>query len=99
MFIIDCDRFQTCSANICPLDVDRQKRKHLNGDRVCFYLVQAQKANAKALFDTCGRGHLYSVMQEATPAIIARHHTIKLVLERAKKTDSRMGKRVGVCHE
>lgn len=99
MLKIDCDRFQTCSANICPLDVEWQTRKHLNGDRICFYLIQVQKSNAKALFDTCGRGYLYTVMKEVTPAIISRHNTIKLVLERAKITNSRMGRKIGLCHE
>lgn len=96
---IDCDRFQTCSANICPLDSDWQKRKHLNGERVCFYLIEAQKANGKALFDTCGRGYLYMLMQEVTPAIVTRHYSIKNTLERAKNTGSRMGRKIGASHE
>lgn len=99
MHTINCDRFDRCSANVCPLDPEWHKRKHLNGDRVCFYLIEAQKANAKAVFDTCGRGYLYSVMHELTPAISARHNTIKRTLELAKKTGSRMGKKIGVRHE
>ena len=82
---ISCDRFQSCSANICPLDSEWSKRKHLNGDRVCFYLIEAQKANAKAIFDTCGRGYFYEVMQEVTQSIINRHSIIKHVLDQAKK--------------
>lgn len=97
--IINCDRFNGCSANICPLDGDWQKRVHHNGERVCFYLIEAQKANAKAVFDTCGRGYLYTLMQEATQAIITRHYHIKITLERAKKTGSRMDRKIGVSHE
>ena len=66
---ISCDRFNRCSANICPLDPEWHKRKHLNGERICFYLLEAQKTNAKAVFECGGRGCLYAVMQEATPAI------------------------------
>lgn len=99
MHTINCDRFNTCSANVCPLDPEWHKRGHLNGERVCFYLIEAQKANAKAIFDTCGRGYLYSLMQELTPAISARHNTIKRALEVAKKTGSRMGKKIGVSYE
>jgi hypothetical protein len=95
---ISCDRFDTCSANICPLDPDWQQRKHLNGERVCFYLIEAQKINAKAVFESCGRGYLYLLMAEVTPAIIYRHYAIKYALNQAKKTGSRMGRKVGVSH-
>lgn len=96
---INCDRYQICSANVCPLDRDWQKRVHHNGERVCFYLIEAQKANAKAIFDTCGRGYLYQLMQEATQEIISRHYAINHVLEQAKKTGSRMSRKFGVSHE
>ena len=56
----DCDRYKTCSANICPLDHDSQKRVHHSNDRVCFYLIEAQKINAKALFEHTGRWYIYT---------------------------------------
>jgi hypothetical protein len=95
---INCDRFNDCSANICPLDPDWQQRKHLNGERVCFYLIEAQKINAKAIFECSGRGYLYFLMLEATQAIINRHYPIKYALKKAKKTGSRLGRKVGVSH-
>ena len=95
---ISCDRFDTCSANICPLDPDWQQRKHLNGERVCFYLIEAQKINAKAVFESSGRGYLYLLMVEATPAIIHRHYAIKYALNQAKKTGSRLGRKIGASH-
>ncbi len=94
---IDCDRFQTCSANICPLDAEWPKRKHLNGERVCFYLIEAQKSGAKAIFDKCERGYLFELMQTATPNIIAKHYPIKRALEQAKQTGSRMDRKIGVA--
>jgi hypothetical protein len=94
---IDCDRFQTCSANICPLDAEWPKRKHLNGERVCFYLIEAQKTGAKAIFDKCGRAYLYQLIQDAIPNIVARHSIIKRALENAKKTGSRMDRKIGVA--
>ncbi len=92
---ISCDRFNRCSANICPLDPEWHKRKHLNGERICFYLLEAQKTNAKAVFECGGRGCLYAVMQEATPAIIYQYHAIKYALERSKKAGSRLGRKIG----
>jgi hypothetical protein len=96
MIQINCDRFQNCSANICPLDPEWFKRKHLNGDRVCFYLIEAQKTNAKAIFDTCGRGYVFEAMQRVTPNIIERYSIIKRALEQSKKTGSRMARKIGV---
>jgi hypothetical protein len=95
---IGCDRFDTCSANICPLDQDWHQRKHLNGERICFYLIEAQKINAKAVFESGGRGYLYLLMVEATPAIINRHYAIKYALNQAKKTGSRLGRKIGASH-
>ena len=95
---ISCDRFDTCSANICPLDLDWQQRMHLNGERICFYLIEAQKINAKAVFESGGRGYLYLLMVEATPAIIHRHYAIKYALNQAKKTGSRLGRKIGASH-
>jgi len=92
---ISCDRFHNCSANICPLDPEWSKRKHLNGDRVCFYLIESQKTDAKAIFDTRGRGYLYELMQSLTPDIISRYYPIKHALEQAKKTGSRMDRIIG----
>ena len=96
---ITCDRFDNCSANICPLDPDRQQRMHLNGERVCFYLIEAQKINAKAVFENGGRGYLYLLIQEATPAIISRHYAIKYALKQAEKTGSRLGRKIGASHD
>ncbi len=97
--VISCDRFNSCSANICPLDAEWQKRKHLNSERICFYLLEAQKINAKAVFECGGREYLYSLMQQATPAIISRHYPIKYALEKSKKTGLRLGKKIGGSHE
>jgi hypothetical protein len=33
-----CPKFTKCAAAICPLDRDWNKRTHLKGERVCFYL-------------------------------------------------------------
>lgn len=93
-----CDRFNTCSANICPLDPDWQQRKHLNSERVCLYLLEAQKINAKAVFESGGREYLYLLIEEVAPAIISRHYPIKYALQQAKKTGSRLGRKIGASH-
>jgi hypothetical protein len=92
---LSCDRFNRCSANICPLDPEWHKRKYLNGERICFYILEVQKTNAKAIFECGGRGCLYALMQEATPAIINQYRAIKYALERSKKAGSRLGRKIG----
>ena len=95
---ISCDRFNRCSANICPLDLKWQERKHLNGERICFYLTEAQKINAKAIFECGGRGYVYSLIHEVTPAIISRHYVIQYALKQAKNSGSRISRKIGATH-
>ena len=94
-----CPKFQKCNAPICPIDPEWQKRKHISGDRVCFYLTEAQKPNAIAVFEVQGLGYLYEAMVIHTPEISQRHHTIKTALDKAKNTSSRMTRKIGERHE
>jgi len=94
-----CDRFQICSASVCPLEPEWQKRKHLKGERICYYLLEAQKEGAKANFDGAGKGKLYEIIVSLTPAIIASNSTLKYAVEKAKLSGSRMIKKFGVNHE
>jgi hypothetical protein len=48
--MVDCPRFERCSANKCPLDPKWRKRIHVNGERVCFYAREAVKDGAAARF-------------------------------------------------
>ena len=41
-----CPKFHHCSAPLCPLDPDWNKRKMLQGDNLCHYLCEASKKNA-----------------------------------------------------
>lgn len=42
----DCPKFDKCFAPICPLDRQWRKRVYLSEDRMCFYLLESQKAGA-----------------------------------------------------
>ena len=94
-----CPKFQQCSAPICPLDAEWQKRKHINGERVCFYLIETQKANAIANFGVRALGYLYQAIVRRTSDIADTHSTIKKAMDRAKKTSSRMARMLGERHE
>lgn len=90
-----CERFGKCIANICPLDTDWQKRIHLKGERVCFYLTESQKVNAKEIFEGRGLGNLFKHIQDISYLISAQHCTIRRALEKAKYTPSRIVRKIG----
>ena len=87
---LTCPKYEKCSAPICPLDPNWRNAKHLNGERFCFYLGEAQKGGAEALFVGRGLGELYQVMAEVTPDVSARWGTIRNALARAATAGSRM---------
>ena len=41
-----CPKFHHCSAPLCPLDPDWNKRKMLQDDNLCHYLCEASKDDA-----------------------------------------------------
>ena len=41
-----CPKFHHCSAPLCPLDPDWNKRKMIQGENLCHYLCEASKENA-----------------------------------------------------
>jgi len=41
-----CPKFDSCSAPICPLDPDWNKRVMLRDERVCFYLLKVNVDHA-----------------------------------------------------
>ena len=44
--IEECPKFHHCSAPLCPLDSDWNKRKMLQGENLCHYLCEASKNGA-----------------------------------------------------
>lgn len=85
-----CPKFQTCNAPICILDEDWHKRKHLQEDRCCFYLLSSQKDGAEAIFKGAYLEELYFSAITLAPEIAARYAAISRSIERAKTSPSRM---------
>ena len=94
MKIDTCPKFERCSAPICPLDRNWRKASHLQHERVCFYLCEAQKRGSEALFGGKGLGELYQLIVEATSEISFRWASIQRVLISASKTGSRMNRKL-----
>ena len=87
-----CPKFDKCSAQICPLDRHWQKRRHLCEERVCFYLLEYSKVNARAVFDVAGCAHLYQDIGRVAQAICAAHPNINKSYIRASNSGSRMNR-------
>jgi hypothetical protein len=88
--MVNCPRWDKCSAAICPLEADWETRKHLDGDRVCFWMTETVKPDAKANFDLAAQGEMIILIQTLIPSICARWHPIKNALERASKSGSKL---------
>jgi len=88
-----CTKYKGCSAPVCPLDPNWRKARHLKGERICFYLCEAQKDGAEAIFEGRGLGELFKLMVEATPDISIRCGPINNALAKAAMTGSRINKK------
>jgi hypothetical protein len=91
-----CPKFNICNAPICPLDQEWRKRKLCKDDSTCFYLTESVKQDAGAVFNDAGLGILFDQIVEVRQNIIDAHPRIKIALERAKTTGSRMTRKFEV---
>ena len=87
-----CPKFQTCSAAICPLDSEWRIRSNQNFDRICFYLAESVKTDAKGVFNKQGRDDLFKSVSDVREEIISAHPRIKDVLNKSSITGSRLNK-------
>lgn len=85
-----CDRYIGCSAQICPLDGNWRKVRHIKGERICNYLTDSVKNGAEALFRGAGIGELFDLIQDVMPDILEVHAPIRRSVERAKQTCYRL---------
>ena len=81
---------------VCPLEPITQRRVFGNDEPVCFFLTEAQKVNAEAVFNDRGLGWLHGLMLSATPGLCSRYRRIAAALERARASGSRMLSRPGM---
>jgi hypothetical protein len=63
-----CPKWNKCSAPICPLDDEWDRRRMLADEPVCFYLLEHAKEGSKARFEERGLRELYEVMIESSPS-------------------------------
>lgn len=88
--LTECPKFKKCNAPVCPLEIEWQKRKHVSGDKCCFYLLETAKVNAEANFEGAGLGDAYKVIQVVKREVLNSSGTINRTYERAKETATRL---------
>ena len=85
-----CTKHSKCSAPLCPLDPDWEKRKMIKDDRVCFYLAEASKPGAEARFESRKDKAIYLVVRARMPFMKTHNKILGRRLERASLTGSQI---------
>lgn len=92
----DCPKYSHCNANLCPLDPDISERSYLQGEPVCFYMLESAKKGAENRFKSVHSGDkLLQAIRDTLPALLIRCAPLRKPLDRAKRTGPRLGKRPG----
>lgn len=60
----DCPWYDKCSAPLCPLDPEWRGRKHLQGERVCYFLREAVKDGARARFEATANAPIFAAASQ-----------------------------------
>ena len=91
MSIIDCPRFQKCSAAICPMWRPVLEQKMVKGERVCGVLLEYQKIDSRTFLTTHYGTQMIGVMAQATEQIKDRGgYLLRSALTRAAATGTRL---------
>jgi hypothetical protein len=88
-----CNKFEGCSAPVCPLWKPISQQKMRRDERACFYLLEYQKVDSEATFRGAGLGYYFKVMAETTDEIYARpdlHTNLIKALKKAANTSSKI---------
>ena len=97
----ECNKFDKCSAPICPLDPDYKLRVHLSEDRVCLYLREYAKKPTQAELKVSVPEDMYKLLASVSDDILSRGKgdkfgTLKTRLIIAEKGKSKMfGSHIG----
>lgn len=90
-----CPKFEGCSAPICPIDPDMEKRTHLEGEKVCFYLTEYSKPTARPILRAGLTEELFEAIEEGYPKVITLSGPVRRQLERSSTNPPRVGRRPG----
>lgn len=86
----DCPKFHRCNAPVCALDPDAASRRYLEGEPVCFYLLEYAKPDSQARLQAAIAAEHYESLSRTYALAVNRHGGLKRRLSRASKTASRL---------
>jgi len=91
----NCNKFNSCSAPICPLDPDWEKRNYLKGEPSCLYLREHSKIATRANLAYLLPKEFYSSICQVHAEIMARTGVcgiglLRTVLTESSKTGSKI---------
>ena len=89
MAMAECPRYRSCSAPICPLDLDWKHRKHLPPERVCLWLTELAKPNGLQVVSE-ELGFVAHDIAKLSPQITAKFCNIGYTVAQAAHTGSRI---------
>lgn len=94
----DCPRWERCSAPVCP--IDPSVGTHLEGERVCFWLVEASKCGGRVPHTPALSRELAEAIGRAYAEVMSGHGPIRRRLRRTAKTGSRIeaGRKLKEAH-
>lgn len=85
-----CPRFDRCSAPLCPLDLQRDRRTYLNGEPTCLYLREWTKQGDSGRWTGTLPADLAEAIAAVAPAMLAAPGPHAKRLRRAARTRSKV---------
>jgi len=88
---MNCPRFDTCNAPICPLEQHYYRRTYLTGEPVCFFMLESVKPLGQLNIWGAIGGKGAGLVGEAVEWAFLAYGPIRKRLQRASRTPSRQG--------
>jgi hypothetical protein len=85
-----CPRFDSCNANICPLDPRWPLAQHIQGERVCSLLTELVKVGGQTRVEGIVQPDQFATLVREWPKVEARWTDIRSRLKASAKTGSRI---------
>lgn len=90
MKMADCPKFHRCNAPVCALDPDAASRRYLEGEPICFFLLEYAKPGSEARLQAAIAAEHFDSLSRVYPMAINSHGGLKRRLSRASRTASRL---------
>ena len=94
MQMYSCDKFEDCSAPVCPMWEPIHEQRIIKGEELCIYLLEYQKESLRAeIFKGAYLEKVAKIIAQATEEIL-NHPIVPTYLVNALKRASSTGSRI-----